>query len=96
MAELRDCTSIHISNIENGKIGFLIELLYVISQMLEQPMDYFVMDSEGADPNVKINSVIAPKFDQCDFEMLDVIDGFLDRMITYRDKLTKKFETEDK
>lgn len=96
LAELCDCTSTHISNIENGKIGFSIELLYVISRVLEQPMDYFVMDCEGANPNVKINSVIAPKLDQCDPEMLDVIDGFLDRMITYRDKLTKKFETDNK
>lgn len=83
LAELCDCTSTHISNIESGKIGLSIELLYVISRVLEKPMDYFVMDSRGADPTVKINSVIAPKLDQCDPEMLDVIDGFLDRMITY-------------
>ncbi len=96
LAERCGCTSTHISNIENGKIGISIELLYVLSRVLEQQMDYFVMDSEGADPNVKINSIIAPKLDQCDPEMLDVIDGFLDRMITYRDKLTKKFESESK
>ncbi len=96
LAEWCGCTSTHISNIENGKIGISIELLYVLSRVLEQQMDYFVMDSVGADPKVKINSVIAPKLDQCDSEMLDVIDGFLDRMIIYRDKLTKKFETENK
>ena len=96
LAERCGCTSTHISNIENGKIGISIELLYTLSRVLDQKMDYFLMDSEGADPNVKINSVIAPKLEQCDPEMLDVIDGFLDRMITYRDKLTKKFETEHK
>lgn len=96
LAERCDCTSTHISNIENGKIGISIELLYTLSRVLDQKMDFFLMDSEGADPNVKINSVIAPKLEQCDPEMLDVIDGFLDRMITYRDKLTKKFETENK
>lgn len=94
LAESCGCTSTHISNIENGKIGLSIELLYIISRVLEQQMDYFVMDSEGADPNVKINSVLVPMLDQCDPEMLDVVDGFLERMIIYRDKLASKYKNE--
>ena len=40
LAERCSCTSTHISNIENGKIGISIELLYTLSRVLDQKMDY--------------------------------------------------------
>ena len=38
-AGLCDCTPTHICNIENGKIGISLELLFKISVILEKSMD---------------------------------------------------------
>lgn len=85
LASLCDCRPTHICNIENGKIGISLDLLFKISILLEKSMDYFVMDNPGADPQVKINSEIAPKLAQCNPQMLDIIDTMLDKLILYQD-----------
>ncbi len=84
LAEKCSCTPTHICNIENGKIGISLELLFKVSRYLGKSMDYFVMDSPGADPQIKIDSNIAPKLMQCDTGMLDIVDSFLDKLLTYR------------
>ncbi len=84
LAGLCGCTTTHICNIENGKIGLSLELMYKLSKLLGKSMDYFVMDSPGADRRIKINEEIAPKLSQCDRNMLTMIDGFLDGLLTYR------------
>lgn len=65
LAEKCSCTPTHICNLENGKIGVLLELLFRLSMALNKSLNYFVMDSPGANPRVKINSNIAPKLIQC-------------------------------
>ena len=91
LASLCDCTPTHICNIENGKIGISLELLYKISIILEKSMDYFVMDNPNANPQVRINMEIAPKLTQCDPMMLDMVDNFLDMLILYRDNVSKRY-----
>lgn len=85
LAALCNCTPTHICNIENGKIGISLELLFKISILLEKSMDYFVMDNPGVDPQVKINAEIAPKLARCNPQMLDVVDTILDKLIHYQD-----------
>ncbi len=91
LSERCSCTATHISNIENGKIGISLELLYKISIILERSLDYFVMDQMEAKPQVKINSVIAPKLTLCDSKMLDVVEALLDKLIIYRDEMEGNF-----
>lgn len=88
LASLCDCTPTHICNIENGKIGISLDLLFKISILLGKSMDYFVMDNPGADPQVKINSEIAPKLARCNPQMLDIIDTVLDKLIHYQDSFS--------
>ena len=85
LAGLCDCTPTHICNIENGKIGISLELLFKISVILEKSMDYFVMDNPGVNPQVKINAEIAPKLARCNPQMLDIVDTILDKLIHYQD-----------
>ena len=85
LAGLCNCTPTHICNIENGKIGISLELLFKISILLEKSMDYFVMDNPGVDPQVKINAEIAPKLARCNPQMLDIVDTILDKLIHYQD-----------
>ena len=92
LAELCDCTPTHICNIENGKIGISLELLFKMSKLLNKSMDYFVMDSPGANPQIKINTTIAPKLSQCDQNMLTMVDGFLDDLLTYLKTVESEIE----
>lgn len=85
LADLCDCTPTHICNIENGKIGISLDLLFKISILLEKSMDYFVMDNPGVNPQVKINAEIAPKLARCNPQMLDIVDTILDKLIHYQD-----------
>lgn len=55
LANLCDCTPTHICNIENGKIGISLDLLFKISILLGKSMDYFVMDNPGADPQCTVS-----------------------------------------
>ncbi len=53
------CTATHISNIENGKIGISLELLYILGIVLEKSLDYFIMDTIAAHHTL-IQRLIAP------------------------------------
>ncbi len=92
LAGLCGCTTTHICNIENGKIGLSLELMYKLSKLLDKSMDYFIMDSPGADPQIKIDEQIAPKLSQCDRNMLTMVDGFLDELLTYRKSVDSEIE----
>ena len=48
LADLCDCTPTHICNIENGKIGISLDLLFKISILLEKSMDYCINRREFA------------------------------------------------
>ena len=85
LAALCNCTPTHICNIENGKIGISLELLFKFSILLGKSMDYFVMDNPGVDPQVKINAEIAPKLARCNPQMLDIVDTILDKLIHCQD-----------
>lgn len=78
------CTATHISNIENGKIGLSLELLYALSVVLEKSLDYFVMDSEGSAPEIKVNFEIVPKLIDCDQDTIDFVNGIFERTRLFR------------
>ena len=90
LAELCDCTDTHICNVEKGKIGISLDLLYKISIILDKSMDYFLMDHESVNTKTKISELIAPKLDQCDTQMLNMVQSYVDGLITYRSYLGKK------
>lgn len=94
LAEAANCTHTHICNIENGKIGISLELLFRVSVVLKKSMDYFVMDNIHANPQIKIDDSIAPKLSQCDAYMLTVVDGLLDNLLTYQDRKEKQIKKE--
>ena len=83
LAEHCGCTPTHICNIENGKIGVSLELLFRISVCLDKRIDYFVMDHIKANPQIKIESSIAPKLEQCNTRMLDIVNEFIDFLLVY-------------
>lgn len=94
LAEAANCTHTHICNIENGKIGISLELLFRVSVVLQKSLDYFVMDNVHANPQTKIDDSIAPKLSKCDAYMLTVVDGLLDNLLTYQDRKEKQIKKE--
>lgn len=92
VAAMCACTSTHISNVENGKGSLSLDLLLKLCVVLEKNMDYFIMDNRDANPEIKINLEIAPKLAQCDPQMLEMVDCFLDRLIAYRDSMQKQMK----
>ena len=95
LSEHCGCTPTHICNLENGKIGVSLDLLFRISVYLEKSMDYFVMDNEKANPQIKIENNIAPKLKQCDTQMLEMVGSFIDNLITYRETLSSSFKKDE-
>ena len=67
-----------------------MDLLYKISIILDKSMDYFLMDHESVNTQTKISELIAPKLDQCDTQMLNMVQNYVDGLITYRSYLGKK------
>lgn len=94
LAEAANCTHTHICNIENGKIGISLELLFRVSVVLQKSLDYFVMDNVHANPQTKIDDSIAPKLSKYDAYMLTVVDGLLDNLLTYQDRKEKQIKKE--
>lgn len=92
LSEHCGCTPTHIYNLENGKIGVSLELLFRISVYLDKSMDYFVMDNENANPQIKIENNIAPKLKQCDTHMLEMVCTFIDGLITYKEQISSSFK----
>lgn len=90
LALLCKCTSTHISNVERGKMGISLEMLFKLGVILDKHLDYFVMDSNQADPQIKINLEIAPKLQECNSEMLDMVDELLTRLIAFRNTMQKR------
>lgn len=79
------CSSNHLSNVENGREGISLELLFKISVALNTSMDYFVMDNPKANTQTVINMELAPKLAHCDADTIVFICDTLDRLLAYRD-----------
>ena len=84
-----------VKHLENGKIGVSLDLLFRISIYLGKSMDYFVMDNENANPQIKIENNIAPKLKQCDTQMLEMVGSFIDNLITYKETLSSSLKKDD-
>lgn len=94
MADLCDCTPTHLSNVEQGKIGISLELLYKISIVTGKSLDYFVMDNPAAKPQTKADELIYPLLVQCDQPMLDMTYDFLKRLVRYHDQMKETLAKE--
>lgn len=92
LAEKCGCSSNHLSAIENGINKPSVELLIKISDILNESVDYFLMDNPHAHPKYIIDTQIAAKLNQCTAPTLQVVDSFLDSMLMYQQSLAKQNE----
>ena len=88
------CTSNHLSAIENGVNKPSIELIMKISVVLEESVDYFLMDAPHAYLTYLIDAQISEKLSRCNVKMLQTINGILDYLLEYQDFIDKKTENQ--
>lgn len=82
LAAICDCTSNHLSAIENGVNKPSLELMMRISCSLDKSIDYFLMDSPYAYPKYKIDNEISEKLNLCTSQMLCIVNDILDSLLS--------------
>lgn len=82
LAAICDCTSNHLSAIENGVNKPSLELMVRISYSLDKSIDYFLMDSPYAYPKYKIDNEISEKLNRCTSQMLCIVNDILDSLLS--------------
>ena len=92
LAEICGCSSNHISAVENGTNRPSIELIIKISAVLNESVDYILMDAPLAPPKYIIDTQIAEKLSQCTAPTLQVVNTFLDSMLEYQKIVAKQTE----
>ncbi len=92
LSHIIECSTTHLSNIEKGKIGISLKLLFKISVATDRKLDFFVMDNPNADPQLKINLEIAPKLQKCDQFMLDMVDEYIQKLLAYQERIKGSVE----
>lgn len=92
LAEMCGCSSNHLSAVENGTNRPSVELIIRISALLNESVDYFLMDGPYAHPKYIIDNQIAEKLNQCTAPTLQVVNSFLDSMLEYQQNVTKQTE----
>jgi transcriptional regulator with XRE-family HTH domain len=94
LAHRCNCSTTHMSHIENGKIGISVDMLMKLSKVLEVSMDYFFLDCQGIYPQTKIDTEIAPKLTQLDLRMLSIISNLMDELLDYQKSAKQRAKNE--
>lgn len=92
LADICDCSVNHLSAVENGTNRPSMELIIKISSVLNESVDYFLMDVPHTGKKYLIDSQIAKKLDACSDDTLKVVDSLLDSMLEYQKNVSKKEE----
>ena len=90
LAYICGCSGNHISGVETGTQKPSMELVIKISTVLNESVDYFLMDVPHSGKKYIIDSQIAKKLDACTDDTLKVVDNLLDSMLEYQKNVAKK------
>lgn len=85
LCEKCGCTVSHLSRVETGKSKISLELLFQISIILNQRMDYFLMDTSTAAMDVKIDYMNRNKLRKCTPKTLELLDNIIDDLLEYQE-----------
>lgn len=78
----------HLSDIERGKKRPSLELLMRISEFLDTPVDYFLMDNPHSCLSYSINAELAATLHKCTPQSLMVIASLAQNMVSYQQSMT--------
>ena len=92
LAEKCGCSSNHLSAIETGTNKPSVELMIRISAVLNESVDYFLMDTPHSYTPYVIDTQIAQKLNKCTAPTLQVVNTLLDSMLDYQKSVSKSEE----
>jgi transcriptional regulator with XRE-family HTH domain len=84
LCEKCGCTVSHLSRVETGKVRISLELLFQISVILNQRMDYLLMDTSTSAIDIKIDYMNRNKLRKCTPKTLELLDKIVDELLDYQ------------
>lgn len=92
LASICDCSSNHLSAIENGINKPSLEMMMKISIALDKSVDYFLMDSSNVSRAFLIDDQIIERLNKCDTKTLQLIVSFIDEIQEYKSNIINQYE----
>lgn len=86
MSELLDCSYKYLSDLEIGREKPSLEMIMKIGNILDQHIDYFLMDTPLAFPDYIIKDVIAEKLQKCSAKTLRALEGIIDSLLLIQEE----------
>lgn len=93
LASICNCSSNHLSAIENGTNKPSLEMMMKISIALEKSVDYFLMDSSNVSKAYLIDDQIIERLNKCDTRTLQLIVKFIDSVTEYKTGVIEDFKS---
>lgn len=89
LSDMVNCSNNHLSHIETAQCKVSLGMLLKLSYALEVSLDYFLLDTPFAQPEVIINNDIADKLSKCSPATLVAVSRMIDTLLEQQDALTE-------
>ena len=87
LAALIGCSNNYLSHIETAQCKLSLPMLLRFSFVLEESIDYFLLDTPFAGSGAIIDRDIAEKLSKCRPETLNAVSGMIDILLRQQDML---------
>lgn len=95
LASICNCSSNHLSAIENEINKPSLEMMMKISVALDKSVDYFLMDSSHVSKAYLIDDQIIDRLNKCDTTTLQFIVSFIDDIVVYKKDAIRNYKKQN-
>lgn len=95
LASICNCSSNHLSAIENEINKPSLEMMMKISVALDKSVDYFLMDSSHVSKAYLIDDQIIDRLNKCDTTTLQFIVSFIDDIVVYKKDTIRNYKKQN-
>lgn len=95
LASICNCSSNHLSAIENEINKPSLEMMMKISVALDKSVDYFLMDSSHDSKAYLIDDQIIDRLNKCDTTTLQFIVSFIDDIVVYKKDAIRNYKKQN-
>lgn len=95
LASICNCSSNHLSAIENEINKPSFEMMMKISVALDKSVDYFLMDSSHVSKAYLIDDQIIDRLNKCDTTTLQFIVSFIDDIVVYKKDAIRNYKKQN-
>ena len=89
LAAMIGCSNNYLSHIETAQCKLSLSMLLRFSFVLEESIDYFLLDTPFAGSNAIIDRDIAEKLSKCRPETLNAVSNMIDILLYQQDLLSE-------